>query len=41
MKKLLTLSYLGALLLLIVAPLAAQNTVDVLNGGPQPPNTAG
>src|SRR5712692_6928637 len=41
MKKLLTLSYLGALLLLIVAPLAAQNTVDVLNNGPQPVNTAG
>jgi hypothetical protein len=41
MKKLLTLSFWGAILLLIVAPLAAQNTVDVLNGGPQPANTAG
>jgi len=41
MKKLLMLSFWGAILLLGVAPLAAQNTVDVLNGGPQPPNTAG
>src|SRR6266849_2007451 len=40
MKKLLTLSYWGAILLLSVAPLAAQNTVDVI-GGPQPANTAG
>src|SRR5256884_4169373 len=40
MKKLLMLSFWGAILLLAVAPLAAQNTVDVI-GGPQPPNTAG
>src|SRR6266851_9895451 len=40
MKKLLVLSFWGAILLLSVAPLAAQNTVDV-NGGPQPSNTAG
>src|ERR1700674_5909852 len=40
MKKLLMLSFWGAMLLLGVAPLAAQNTVDV-NGGPQPANTAG
>ena len=41
MKKLPVLSFWGALLLLSVAPLAAQNTVDVLNNGPQPANTAG
>src|ERR1700716_957994 len=41
MKKLRMLSFWGAILLLIVAPLAAQNSVDVLNGGPQPVNTAG
>jgi hypothetical protein len=41
MKKLLTLSFWGAILLLSVAPLAAQNSVDVLNNGPQPANTAG
>jgi hypothetical protein len=41
MKKLLTLSFLGAILLLSGAPLAAQNSVDVLNNGPQPANTAG
>src|ERR1700693_145176 len=40
MKKLLMLSFWGAILLLSVAPLAAQNTVDVI-GGPQPSNTAG
>src|SRR6266699_6833476 len=40
MKKLLMLSFWGAILLLAVAPLAAQNTVDVI-GGPQPTNTAG
>ena len=40
MKKLM-LSFWGAILLLIVAPLAAQNSVDVLNSGPQPTNTAG
>src|SRR3981081_2268615 len=41
MKKLRMLSFWGAILLLTVAPLAAQNSVDVLNGGPQPVNTAG
>ncbi len=40
MKKLLLLSFWGAVLLLSVAPLVAQNTVDVLSG-PQPTNTAG
>jgi len=39
-KKLLMLFFRGAILLLAVAPLAAQNTVDVI-GGPQPANTAG
>jgi hypothetical protein len=41
MKKVLMLFFWGAILLLNVAPLAAQNTVDVLNSGPQPVNTAG
>src|SRR5712691_2454726 len=41
MKKLLMLSFWGAILLFTVAPLAAQNSVDVLNNGPQPANTAG
>src|SRR5205807_10597516 len=41
MKKILMLSFWGALLLVSVAPLAAQNSVDVLNSGPQPTNTAG
>src|SRR3982074_893789 len=41
MKKLLMLFFWGAILLLSVAPLAAQNSVDVLNNGPQPANTAG
>src|ERR1700682_5337164 len=41
MKKVRMLSFWGAILLLTVAPLAAQNSVDVLNGGPQPANTAG
>ena len=40
MKKLM-LSFWGTILLLNVAPLAAQNSVDVLNNGPQPANTAG
>src|SRR5467141_3759582 len=39
MKKLM-LSFWGAILL-SVTPLAAQNSVDVLNNGPQPANTAG
>ena len=41
MKKLLTLSFWGAILLLSAAFLGAQNSVDVLNNGPQPANTAG
>src|SRR3981081_107669 len=41
MKKVLMLSLWGATLLLSVAPLAAQNSVDVLNNGTPPPNTAG
>jgi len=42
MRKLLLLLFLlGAALLLSVAPLAAQNSVDVLGGGPQPANTTG
>src|SRR5947208_5922044 len=40
MKKLLMLSFWGAVLLISVAPLAAQNSVDVLSG-PQPGNTVG
>src|SRR5438445_563947 len=40
MKNPLMLSFWGAILLLAAAPLAAQNTVDVI-GGPQPANTAG
>src|SRR5712692_8866856 len=36
MRKLLLLFLFGAALLLRVAPLAAQNSVDVLGGGPQP-----
>src|SRR5438105_177343 len=41
MKKLQTLFLLGSLFLLSAAHLAAQNSVDVLNSGPQPPNTTG
>src|SRR3984893_12969440 len=41
MKKQLILFFWGAILLLSVAPLPAQNSVDVLNSGPQPVNTAG
>jgi hypothetical protein len=41
MRKLMSLLLWGATLLLCVAPLAAQNTVDVLNNGPQPTNTSG
>src|SRR5438477_8848798 len=41
MKNILMLSFWGALLLVSVAPLAAQNSVDVLNNGPQPANTTG
>jgi len=38
MRKLLLLFLWGATLLLGAAPLTAQNSVDVLGGGPQPPN---
>src|SRR6266850_599918 len=41
MRKLVLLFLLGAALLLSVAHLAAQNSVDVLGGGPQPANTTG
>jgi hypothetical protein len=41
MKKLLMLSLWGAILLLSVVPVVAQNSVDVLNNGPQPANTTG
>src|SRR5712692_11086762 len=41
MKKLRMLFLLGGMLLLGVAPLAAQNSVVVLGGGPQPSNTTG
>src|SRR5437588_1712779 len=42
MKKLMMMVFfLVGMLLLSVAPLAAQNSVDVLNGGPQPANTIG
>src|SRR5207249_8292295 len=41
MRKLLMLSFWGAILLLSGTPLAAQNSVDVLGGGPQPANTIG
>src|SRR5437588_785167 len=41
MKTLLMLSYWGAILLIAGIPLAAQNSVDILNNGPQPTNTAG
>src|ERR1700730_12445360 len=41
MKKLQLLCYWGATVLSAVAPLAAQNTLDVVSNGPQPPNTVG
>jgi hypothetical protein len=41
MRKLLLLFLLGAASLTSVAPVAAQNSVDVLGGGPQPANTTG
>jgi hypothetical protein len=41
MRKLLLLLLWGATLLLSAAPLVAQNSVDVLGGGPQPVNTIG
>jgi hypothetical protein len=41
MKKLLMLLLWGGTCLLSIAPLAAQNSVDILNGGPQPANTTG
>jgi hypothetical protein len=37
MRKL--MMFWASMLLVGVAPVAAQNTVDVLGGGPQPPNT--
>src|SRR5258708_36168089 len=41
MKKLSLLLLTGVLFLLGITTLVAQNSVDILNGGPQPPNTAG
>src|SRR6266581_5893718 len=41
MKKLLMLSFWGAVLLLSACRVAAQNSVDVLGSGPQPANTTG
>src|SRR5437660_7540577 len=41
MKKLRVLFAWGGMLLLGVTPLVAQNSVDVLNSGPQPGNTTG
>src|SRR2546430_2820124 len=41
MKKLVMLFAWGGMLLLGVTPLVAQNSVDVLNSGPQPGNTTG
>ena len=39
MKKLVVLSFWGIILLAAAAPLAAQNSVDILVGGPQPANS--
>src|SRR5436305_2078195 len=41
MKNVLIFSFCGAILLLTVIPVSAQNSVDVLNNGPQPANSAG
>ena len=41
MRKLLVLLLWGATLLLSAGRVAAQNSVDVLGSGPQPPNTTG
>src|SRR5256885_9807054 len=41
MKNVLIFSFCGAILLLTVIPPSAQNSVDVLNNGPQPANSAG
>src|SRR5438132_6642978 len=41
MKRLMLAFFWGAILLLSVAPAAAQNSVDILGGGPQPANTLG
>src|SRR5207253_6271376 len=41
MRRLLMLSFWGAILLLSGTPPAAQNSVGVLGGGPQPANTVG
>src|SRR5438067_9859907 len=41
MKRLMLAFFWGAILLFGVAPAAAQNSVDILGGGPQPANTLG
>src|ERR1700757_2070981 len=41
MKKLLSLFAWVGVLLFVTAPVAAQNSVDILGGGPQPTNTSG
>src|SRR5947199_3456293 len=41
MKRLMLAFFWGAILLFGVAPAAAQNSVDILNNGPQPANTLG
>src|SRR5437867_13188233 len=41
MKRLMLAFFWGAILLFSVPPAAAQNSVDILNNGPQPANTAG
>jgi hypothetical protein len=41
MKKWLTLLWFAGMLLFTVAPMTAQNSVDILNNGPQPANAAG
>src|SRR5438105_6483881 len=41
MKSLMLAFFWGAILLFSVAPAAAQNSVDILSGGPQPANTLG
>src|SRR5438309_11619995 len=41
MKRLMLAFFWGAILLFSVAPAAAQNSVDILGGGPQPANTLG
>src|SRR5205823_6823328 len=41
MKRLMLAFFWGAILLFGLAPAAAQNSVDILRGGPQPANTLG